>query len=268
MGGCAKIFIEIETEKQLIELIKFVTEQKIKFYVLGGGSNILFDDNGFDGIIIKLTGDFKKIEITDNILTAGAGTFLAAIINKTSEQSLSGLEHLTGIPGTLGGAIFGNAGVKNYEISTFLSELEIINYNGEKQVLQKNEVNFEYRKSNLTNCIITKAKFILKKADKNDILQTVFKEQQTRKQNQPLGTKNAGCIFKNPLNDSAGRIIDSLNLKNFSIGDAKISDKHANFFINKNNASCADMLNLINFVRDEVYKNYKIKLETEIKIIK
>lgn len=268
IGGNADFFVEVQTEKQLISLLKFIEKNKIKFYIIGGGSNLLFDDKIYDGIIIKLTGGFTNIEINDFDVNAGAGASLSSVINKTVQQNLSGLEYLSGIPGTVGGAVYGNAGVKNYNISSVLQEIELINYAGNKYTLTKDKFNFEYRKSNIKNSIITKVKFVLKKADKNDILQTVFKQQQTRKQSQPLGTKNAGCIFKNPLNDSAGRIIDSLNLKNFSIGDAQISDKHANFFINKNNASCADMVSLINFVRDEVYKKYKIKFETEIKIVK
>lgn len=268
----------------MVELIKFITEQKIKFYILGGGSNILFNDDGFEGIVIKLStnsnnkfGDIET-ETLQNIgskedkniecIYCGAAVSLAYLARYTVEQGLSGLEYFSCIPGTVGGAIYGNAGVKNHDISSVLKEVEIIDYMGVKQTLTKDKIHFEYRKSNLKDCIITKAKFILKKADKNDILQIVLKEQENRKKNQPFGTKNAGCIFKNPLNDSAGRIIDSLNLKNFSIGDAEISNKHANFFINKKNASATDMLKLINFVQNEVYKKYKIKLEMEIKIVK
>jgi len=255
-----------------MKLLKFTDENKIKFYVIGGGSNLLFSDENFEGIIIKLSSDkyseFANIENNEESLCCGAAISLAYLARQTAEQGLSGLEYLSGIPGTVGGAVYGNAGIRNYDISSVLQEVELINYNGSKSILSKDKFNFEYRKSNIKNAIITKVKFVLKKTDKNDILQTVLKEQQKRKQNQPLGTKNAGCIFKNPQNDSAGRIIDSLNLKNFSIGDAQISDKHANFFINKNNASSSDMLKLINFVQNEVYKKYKIKLETEIKIIK
>ena len=233
---------------------------------------MLFDDKNFEGIIIKLSSDndseFAKIEITEECIYCGAAVSLTYLARQTAEQGLSGLEYLSGIPGTVGGAIYGNAGVKNYDISSVLLEVELMDYNGSKNILTKDKLNFEYRKSNIKNAIITKVKFILKKADKNDILQTIFKEQQKRKQNQPLGTKNAGCIFKNPQNDSAGRIIDSLNLKKFNIGDAEISSKHANFFVNKSNASASDMLKLINFVQNEVYKKYKIKLDTEIKIIK
>lgn len=272
IGGSADFFVEVQTEEQLIKLLKFTDEHKIKFYVIGGGSNLLFSDENFDGIIIKLSSDkyseFVNIKNNEESLCCGAAISLAYLARQTAEQGLSGLEYLSGIPGTVGGAVYGNAGIKNYDISSVLQEVELINYNGSKSILSKDKFNFEYRKSNIKNAIITKVKFVLKKTDKNDILQTVLKEQQKRKQNQPLGTKNAGCIFKNPQNDSAGRIIDSLNLKNFSIGDAQISDKHANFFINKNNASSSDMLKLINFVQNEVYKKYKIKLETEIKIIK
>ena len=164
--------------------------------------------------------------------------------------------------------MYGNAGVKNYPISSVIDKIEVVDYLGNKKVLTKNDIRFEYRKSDLQSNIITKIFFILKNADKNDILKTVLQERERRKNSQPIGTKNAGCIFKNPKDDSAGRLIDSLNLKNYSIGGIKISAMHANFFINKDNGCAQDMISLIDFVKNEVYKKYNIKLETEIKIIK
>ena len=268
IGGNADYFVKIDEEDQLISLLKFINENKIRFFVIGGGSNILFSDKGFAGIIIKLSGKFCKYEVKENKVVAGSAINLSFLAKQTAEQNLSGLEYFIGIPGTIGGAVYGNAGIKNYSISSLVDKVEIIDYSGNKRVLTKNNIRFEYRKSDLADNIITKIFFILKKADKNDILKTISKELELRKKAQPVGTKNAGCIFKNPRDDSAGRIIDSLKLKKYGIGEIEISDVHANFFINKRNGCAEDMLSLIEFVKNEVYKKYNIKLETEIKIIK
>ena len=290
IGGNADYFVEVETEQQLVSLLKFINENGIKFFVIGGGSNLLFGDEGFRGIVIKLSlhsnSEFAKIgnkeetdvwndgnieETSDNNVISvccGAAVSLAYLAIKTAEHGLSGLEYLSAIPGTVGGAVFGNAGVKVCSISDVVDKIEVIDYSGNKRVLTKKDINFEYRKSNLKDVIITKIFFILKNADNNDILKTVSQERKRRINSQPIGTKNAGCIFKNPESDSAGRLIDSLNLKKYSVGGIKISDVHANFFVNENNGCAQDMVNLIEFVKDEIFKKYNIKLETEIKIIK
>ena len=252
----------------MISLLKYTNENKIKIFVIGGGSNILFSDDEFKGIVIKLSGEFRKYEISQNNIICGAAVSLAYLAQQTAQQGLSGLEYLSGIPGTVGGAVFGNAGVKDYSISSVIDKIEVVDCLGNKKVLTKNDINFEYRKSSLQSNIITKIFFILKNADKNDILKTISQERKRRMISQPIGTKNAGCTFKNPESDSAGRIIDSLNLKNYSVGGIRISDVHANFFVNENNGSARDMIKLIEFVKDAVYKKYNIKLETEIKIIK
>jgi UDP-N-acetylmuramate dehydrogenase len=268
IGGNADYFVEVATEDQLVSLLKFIKENNVKFFVIGGGSNILFSDEGFRGIVIKLSGDFCKYEIDKNMVACGGAISLAYLAEQTAEQGLSGLEYLSCIPGTVGGAVFGNAGVKKCSVSDIVDKIEIIDYSGNKRILTKKDINFEYRKSNLKDCIITKIFFVLKNADKNDILKTISQERKRRIISQPIGTKNAGCTFKNPESDSAGRIIDSLNLKNYSVGGIRISDVHANFFVNENNGNAQDMIELIEFVKDAVYKKYNIKLETEIKIIK
>ena len=268
IGGSADYFVEVATEDQLVSLLKFIKENSVKFFVIGGGSNILFSDEGFRGMVIKLSGDFCKYEIDKNMVACGGAISLAYLAEQTAEQGLSGLEYLSCIPGTVGGAVFGNAGVKKCSVSDIVDKVEIIDYSGNKKILTKKDINFEYRKSNLKDCIITKIFFVLKNADKNDILKTISQERKRRIISQPIGTKNAGCTFKNPESDSAGRIIDSLNLKNYSVGGIRISDVHANFFVNENNGNARDMVELIEFVKDAVYKKYNIKLETEIKIIK
>lgn len=268
IGGNANYFVEIFDEQQLIQLLKFIYRNKIKFYVIGGGSNILFRDDGFKGIIVKLCGDFCRYEIQGNKVVCGSGVNLSFLSKITADNELSGLEYFVGIPGTVGGAVCGNAGTNNVSISSVINEIEIVDFTGKKTILTKKDFKFEYRKSNLQNCIITKIFFVLKKTNKNDILRVILQETDKRRTTQPIGTKNAGCVFKNPKNDSAGRLIDSLNLKNYNIGEIKVSNIHANFIINENNGSAKDMLKMIKFIKKEIMKKYGINLETEIKIIK
>ncbi|MDD3053608.1 MAG: UDP-N-acetylmuramate dehydrogenase [Endomicrobiaceae bacterium] len=268
LGGPADYFIEVKNDEELILLLKIINEYEIPFYIIGSGSNLLFCDEGFKGIIIKLVDEFEKVEVIDTTLVCGAGSNLTSVVKQSVEHSLSGLEHFIAIPGTVGGAVCGNAGLKDIWIDSVIDTIEIFSYQGKKKILVKKEMDFEYRNSNLKNCIITKVKFVLKKADKNGILNTVSQEIEKRKYSQPLGTKNAGCIFKNPQSSAAGSLIDSLGLKNYSIGNIQISDVHANFFINKGFGSSNDMLLLINFVKEKIKDKFNIELKTEIKIIK
>ncbi len=285
IGGEADFFVEVDTEEQLISLLKFIKENKVPFYVIGGGTNVLFSDDGFEGIIIKPaikngqleinsgTAEDEKIERLEDweqqtIIEISAAANLAAVAKRTAEQGLSGLEYFVGIPGSIGGAVFGNAGVKDKSISDNLIKIEVIDFDGNKKVLERQNISFEYRKSGLSNCVITKAFFKLKKTAKNDILNTIFQELEKRKNSQPQGVKSAGCVFKNPANDSAGRLIDSLNLKNYNIGEIEVSSKHANFFINKSNGTAKDMVKLIEYVKKKVFEKFNIDLEIEIRIIK
>ncbi|MGE4385720.1 MAG: UDP-N-acetylmuramate dehydrogenase [Endomicrobiaceae bacterium] len=268
LGGPADYFVEVKNEKELILVIKAAKKDKIPFYVIGGGSNLLFEDKGFNGLIIKLTGEFRKTEVTDGYVVCGSGALLSEAVKKSTEYSLSGLEYFIAIPGTVGGAVYGNAGLKEIWIDSVIDTVETVNHRGQKQVFKRDEIHFKYRESGLENCVITKVRFVLKKADKNDILNIVSQEIERRIKSQPAGTKNAGCVFKNPQGDSAGRLIDSLGLKNYAAGGIKISDVHANFFINTGSGTANDMKSMIDFVKNKVKEKCNIDLKTEIKIIK
>ncbi len=268
LGGPADYFLEVKNQEELIFLLRNIEKYNIPFYIIGGGSNLLFSDEGFRGIVIKLTGEFEKIEIEGETAVCGAGLNLAFAVKKTIDNSLSGLEYFGCIAGTVGGAVYGNAGLKNIWIDSAVKSVEILDYSGLSKKLERKEIKFGYRSSGLKKVIITRVEFILKKADKNDILNTVSQETQQRKKSQPLGAKSAGCIFKNPQAQSAGSLIDSLGLKNYSVGNIQISNVHANFFINKGQGSSKDMLSLINFVQQKVKEKFNTNLETEIKIIK
>lgn len=268
LGGNADFFVKVKTYDELKNLLKIITENNIPYFIMGGGSNLLFSDNGFKGIVFKLTGEFEEISISGNIVTTGSATSLGTVIKQSAEQSLRGFEHFIGIPGTIGGAVFGNAGLNNSWIGSFIDTVEVMDFNGNIKKYDSCDIVFSYRSCNLKNCVITKAIFILKNGDKNDILKTVSAEVEKRIFTQPLGTKNAGCVFKNPEGQNAGYLIDILGLKGFNIGGIKVSDIHANFLVNTGNGTSSEMLQLIELIKEKVRERFKIELLTEIKIIK
>jgi UDP-N-acetylmuramate dehydrogenase len=274
IGGKTDIFVSVENKEQLVYTLKLLNQYNQKYFVIGSGSNLLISDDGFRGCVIKLTGDFVEIKRMPNYeLYTGAGAVLGMVIKYCIDNSLSGLENLFGIPGTIGGAIYMNAGTKDCTISDKLKYVEVINFYDDEyevSILKKDdEINFEYRKSNLDNCIILGAVFNLSPSEKSFLEKKVTKVLLTRSTTQPLGSFNAGCVFKNPknYNMSAGMLIEQCGLKGYSIGGAMVSDKHANFIINKNNSSSQDFVKLIKYVMDTVYKKFNIKLELEIKLV-
>ena len=267
IGGAADFFIEIPNEAALMEFLKIARAGGVKYFVLGGGTNVLFDDAGYRGAIIKLAGDFEKFEISGEEIFSGAGASLAAVLKAAAENGLSGLECVAGIPGTVGGAVFGNAGQKDVWISKAIKSVEIIDGLG-KKVLKSDEIPFGYRKSGLENNIIIKINFLLKKEAGNGILKDILESVKERLKNQPLSMPNAGCVFKNPAGFSAGKLIDDAGLKNASIGGAKISEIHANFIVNTGGAKSKDVLGLIELAQKTVKEKFNIDLETEIKTVK
>ena len=268
IGGIVKNFYIAENITDLKKILK-TTNEPIK--ILGKGSNVLVNDtNPLNFCVIKLADDFEKISISSNKIKIGAAATLTKFIKKTIDSGLSGLEILAGIPGTIGGAIFGNAGSKYGEISNFIKNITCMDYNGNIKILTNNEINFEYRKSNIPkNLIIIAAGFDIKKFKKNDpnIIKNNYEKILNNKiKTQPYNKNSAGCIFKNPEQKSAGKLIDDLNLKNTKVGKVKVSDKHANFFITEDGAEYKDFITLINKLKDTVKQQKNIELEPEIQI--
>ncbi|MDD5021641.1 MAG: UDP-N-acetylmuramate dehydrogenase [Endomicrobiaceae bacterium] len=268
LGGNADFFVKIKTYQELKNLLKLIVQNNIPYFIIGGGSNLLFTDEGFKGIVFKLTGEFDEITIFGNIVTVGTAVNLGTVIKQSAEQSLHGFEHFIGIPGTVGGAVFGNAGLNNSWIGSFIDTVETMDFDGNIQKYDSRHIDFSYRCCGLKNCVLTKATFILKNGDKNDILRTVSADIEKRIFTQPLGTKNAGCVFKNPEGQNAGYLIDILGLKGFSIGGIKVSEIHGNFLVNTGNGTASEMLQLIELIKEKVREKFKIELQTEIKIIK
>ena len=268
IGGSADLMIFPKSKQDLIKVIEIINENKIQLTILGSGSNVLVSDNGIRGAVISLKNSLKQIEVDENILYAECGTMLGKIVKHAVKNNLIGLENLNGVPGTLGGALIMNAGAWGGEISENLIHVEIMNSKSEIQKIQKKDLNFSYRQSSFNkDDILLSAKFNLKKADKDIIKENFIEAQSGRKKSQPLNKRSAGSLFKNPKNNSAGKLLDEAGLKGFSIGDAKISEKHANFFINDGDATSKDMLMLIKKAHKEVKDKFNINLSLEVKLM-
>lgn len=250
---------------ELRKVIDFCESEGLPFFVLGGGSNVLFPDDGFHGVVIRMKA-FSNLEVNDNIITAGAGVLLKRLINISQREGLSGFEPLIGIPGEVGGSIVMNAGLKEREIGDLLESVTIFSYEGDLETLAPSELGLSYRSSKIQNIgIIVEAKFRLIHGDKEKIAKLIEEYLERRKSTQPYGTKSAGCIFKNPAPDlSAGYLLDKAGLKGFRKGDAMYSTVHGNFIINLGNAKASDVTYLIEEGKRRVFEEFGYQLEEEI----
>lgn len=265
IGGKAD-FIVFPEEGNILNLMEIIKNEAIPFYVIGGGSNLLISDRGFKGVVIN-TRRMDTISLDRFTLTVGAGARLGRIIALLLKKGLSGMEGLIGIPGTIGGAVFGNAGSFGYEIKDCLEEIEIIDSLLKERIIKKSEIKFQYRSSGLPeNSIIKRVKFILKE-EKEDIFSKMRDFLIKKRQTQPLKERSAGCVFKNPEGTSAGFLIDKAGLKGTRVGDIIVSNLHANYFINAGKGKATDFLRLMEIVRERVFKIFSVELEPEIKFL-
>jgi UDP-N-acetylmuramate dehydrogenase len=265
VGGKAKLFVYPKNREKLILLLKKIKSLNVKYKVLGNGSNTLFSDKEYNGIIIKLD-YFNTIKYFRNIVKAEAGVNLIRLSNQTVKKGLAGLEFATGIPGTVGGAIFMNAGAYKSDMGYVTKSIEVLTPNLEIITMTNKELNFHYRTSFLQkhpDYICLEATFQLRNNDK-DLLQEIVDDRRKRRiESQPLDYPSAGSVFRNPENLFAGKLIEDLGYKGFSIGGAKVSEKHANFIINYNKATGKDIKELIELLRKEVKEKYDIDLKCE-----
>ena len=269
IGGKAKYVIKPSDLNNLRKLMNYIKENNYKYIILGKGSNVILPDEDYDGVIILLE-KLNKISINNNIVEVEAGCSLNYFINKVVDAGLKGLEKYYGIPGTVGGAILQNAGCYG---STICDNVFSVTYleNDEIIEIKKADCLFDYRNSIFKqdkNKIIISCKFILSQGDK-EVMQDMIKEYTKKRINsQPLEYPNAGSVFRNPIGHYAGKLIEDNNLKNYNINDAYVSEKHANFIINKGNATSKDIKELIEYIKKEIYMNEKIELELEQEIVK
>ncbi len=266
VGGKATLMIYPKDTKALVRLIKLCNGHKIKFKILGNGSNTLFSDRDFKGVIIRLNA-FDKIDFFRNSLTVGAGASLMKVANMAVKKGLSGLEFATGIPGTIGGAIFMNAGAYKSDMGYIVKKVKVLTPDYKVINMTNRELDFHYRTSFLQKnpgYICLEASISLKKGNTDEMQALVKDRRMRRMSSQPLEYPSAGSVFRNPSAEvPAGKLIDDLGLKGLCRGGAKISDKHANFIINIDNAKASEIMELIKFTQEAVKEKYNIDLKVE-----
>lgn len=274
IGGPAKYFGKPKNLEELRFLIDFATNNNINWFVIGSGSNILFSDIGYDGLIIKLSGDFNNINFDKqrSILVCGAGVSLAKIVNYCKENSLIGAEFLCGIPGKLGGAIKMNAGLKKEWISDILSWVKILNKDGSIKIYSQDQLQWGYRSSSIgdSQVVLEAALCPLHAKDDKQALDSIAKVEQlinSRKEKQPYQYPSCGSVFKNPEGQFSAKLIEQANLKEYSVGGAQVSAKHANFIINKNNATAKDVVDIVQKIQRTIYDKNDIMLYPELKFV-
>lgn len=264
-GGLARLMVFPKNINNLIKLLKYIQENKIKYKILGRGSNVLFGDELYDGIIIKLD-EFKDIEIKDTTIIVGAGYSLVKLSLQAARLGLAGLEFAAGIPGSIGGAVFMNAGAYNSDMGYIVKEVKVLTPDLEIKTLTNKEMDFHYRTSFLSknpDYICLEVKVELKKGNRDMILEVINDRKRRRLESQPLEFPSAGSVFRNPEGDYAGRLIEEIGYKGKRIGDAKVSDKHANFIINVGHAKGNDIKKLILEIKEVVKNRYGIDLKIE-----
>lgn len=268
LGGPAKILFKPDNTDQLIKFLK-LTKDTLKINCLGAGSNTLIRDAGFNGAIIKLSPKFSYIkEVDENLLEVGAATLDKTLSRFAADNSIAGFEFLSCIPGSVGGAIKMNSGCYGDEISKILISIKAVDFRGNVIEINKDDINFFYRGTNLSEDLIyLSAKFKKIMSDKKLINEKINKFSKQKKLSQPSQIKTCGSTFKNPKDKKAWQLIKNSNCSEKSFGKASISSKHSNFFVNEGGASSADIEKLINFVRKQVLEKQNIKLDLEIKII-
>lgn len=269
-GGKADLLITPDSISSLREIICFCKENGISYFILGNGSNVLVRDSGFDGAVIRLGSAFSEITLkNENTIIAEAGASLKSICMFALRHSLTGLEFAYGIPGTLGGAVYMNAGAYGGEMKDVLKSASHIDSMGNFGTLTKDELDLSYRHSvySENGFTVTSAEIVLQKGDYDEIKAKMNELMSKRKEKQPIEFPSAGSTFKRPEGYFAGTLIEECGLKGKAIGGAEVSTKHAGFIINKNKATATDILDLIKFVQDTVFEKHGVQLEPEVKII-
>ncbi len=269
VGGKARAICYPKSEDDLIELVRLLKKSKIKYFVLGNGSNVLFSDKMYDGIIIKLD-NLNKINIQGNLIEVGAGYPLVKLSRDAMRSSLVGLEFASGIPGTVGGAVFMNAGAYGEDMSKIIESVRILNSNLEIVERSNKDMQFSYRTSVLQEhldeiCLSAKLKLVY--GDSLEIEKIMSERRAQRKETQPLTLPSAGSVFRNPTGMYAGKMIEDMGLKGYTVGRAKVSEKHANFIVNMGNAKASDIKKIIDLIKQKALTKYGVRLHVEQRLI-
>lgn len=269
IGGPADLFVLPTDFHQLKDVVTKARLEKIPLTVIGNGSNLLVKDKGIRGVVVKLGNTIKHIVCQEEKIIAEAGASLAAVANKAAICSLTGLEFAVGIPGSIGGAVFMNAGAYDGEMSKVVTRVTVLTVDGEIKDLNKEELNFCYRHSSIQDngAIVISVEMQLAKGKADEILAKMADFTNRRTTKQPLDIPNAGSMFRRPVGHYAGTLIEKAGLKGYTVGGAKVSTKHAGFVVNMGNATADDVLNLISEVQKKVYDYSGVYLEPEVKIL-
>jgi len=267
LGGPAEYFAEPENLAQLIELIRRAGDEGLDVRLLGQGSNILVNDDGVPGLVIKLSApEFCKIQIVGRRITAGGGALLSRVVTTSVHSGLAGLEMLIGVPGAVGGALHGNSGSHGGDVGQWTASATVVTAGGEIHQRGRDDMAFGYRESSLDDLVILEAAFHLEEDDPRELARRMQKLWIVKKASQPMGHQSAGCVFKNPRGASAGELIEKAGLKGARIGGAVVSDRHANFILVEPECTTQDVLRLIEMVRSQVRDRMGVDLELEIEI--
>jgi len=264
-GGKASLLVKPKDVNKLIIILKYLRENNIKHKILGNGSNLVFSDSLYDGVLIKLD-SLDNLEINGNKITVGAGYNLIKLAIKAANLSLTGLEFAAGIPGTVGGAVFMNAGAYNSDMGYFVKEVKVLTPDLQIKTLSNKEMDFHYRTSFLQknrDYVCLEATLVLRPGTKEAILEVMKDRKERRIASQPLEYPSAGSVFRNPEGMYAGKMIEDIGYKGKRIGDAMVSTKHANFIVNVGKASGDDIKRLIREIQEKVKEEYKIELKVE-----
>ncbi|MFB4162573.1 UDP-N-acetylmuramate dehydrogenase [Alteribacillus sp. JSM 102045] len=270
IGGPADIFIEPDGVDGLVETMKIINQYNIPWRAIGRGSNLLVDDEGVEGAVIKLGQNISDLEIEGETLRVGGGYSFIKLATIISKEGLSGLEFAGGIPGTVGGAVFMNAGAHGSDMSNILIEARVLFPDGRLIWIKKEDMDFSYRTSRLQKekGICVEAKLQMRKGDKKTIVEEMQKHKSYRRETQPWNHPCAGSVFRNPLPDHAGALIERAGLKGYRVGGAQISEMHANFIVNVKEAKAGDVLAIIKHVQETIRDKYNVEMTTEVELVR
>ncbi len=268
IGGKADLFVSAD-EKSLPQLLKEAADEKIPVTIIGNGSNLLVGDGGIRGLVIEIGKGMDNIEISDNIMTVGAGTLLSKAANTAAAHGLSGMEFAAGIPGSVGGAVVMNAGAYGGEMKDIILDVDVITKEGEYRRLSLEELELSYRHSCIieNEYIVVRARLMLHEKDEVQIRLVMEDLKNRRIEKQPLNFPSAGSTFKRPEGYFAGKLIMDAGLRGYSVGGAQVSEKHCGFVVNKGGATASDVVKLMKDVRDKVMEEFGVELEPEVKMI-
>ena len=267
IGGPARWYVQPRSAEELAEATRRCAENEISVYVLGLGANLLVGDQGVNGAVFKLDAEhWRTVKFAQDSVEVGAGVDMQKLVLRTVRQGLAGIECLAGIPGTIGGGIRMNAGGKFGDIGAVVTKVQVMDHEGTPFERTKDDLVFDYRSTNIAAKFILGATMELDEDDPERIMRRTKEIWMYKRNSQPLNTKNAGCIFKNPRGLSAGALIDQAGLKGMRVGGAEVSAKHANFIIAHPGCKADDVMRLVNIIREKVFDKNEIHLESEVKI--